>query len=118
MYERFKHLLEVNDVTPYRVSKETGISSATFTEWKKGDYVPKRDKLKKLAEYFKVPVSYFYGENEAEIESVQMSVSLDSLATDLRADQRNIIKLAATLSPEQVRAVDMFIKALKGDTPH
>ena len=117
MYERFKHLLEVNDVTPYRVGKETGIPSTTFSEWKAGRSVPKRDKLKKIADYFEVPVSYFYGEDEQEVETVQMGISLDSLATDLREDQRNIIKVAASLTPDQVKAVDMFIRALKGEVP-
>lgn len=117
MYERFKHLLEVNDVTPYRVGKATGISSTTFSEWKAGRSIPKRDKLKKIADYFGVPVTYFYGEDEEEVETVQMNISIDSLAEDLREDQRQIIKVAASLSPEQVKAVDMFIKALKGNGP-
>ena len=40
-------------------SKETGVSTATLSSWKAGDYVPKIDKLQKIADYFGVPVTYF-----------------------------------------------------------
>jgi repressor LexA len=59
MYEKFLVLLEQSQKTPYQVSKDTGISSATLTNWKQGNYVPKTDKLKVLADYFGVTVDYF-----------------------------------------------------------
>lgn len=59
MYEKFAALLEKTNKTAYLVSKETGIATATLTEWKKGTYTPKVDKLQILAEYFKVPLEYF-----------------------------------------------------------
>lgn len=34
MYDKFKKLLDENNVTPYRVSKDTGISTTTLTKWK------------------------------------------------------------------------------------
>lgn len=59
MYEKFQMLLEKKEVTAYEVSKQTGIAQSTFSEWKKGTYKPKVDKLKVLADYFGVPLSYF-----------------------------------------------------------
>ena len=56
MYEKFAALLSKNDVTAYQVSKETGISTSTLTEWKQGKYTPKLDKLVKIAAYFNVPI--------------------------------------------------------------
>ena len=38
MYDKFLKLLEARGVTPYRVHKETGISSATLSDWKNGQY--------------------------------------------------------------------------------
>lgn len=58
-YEKFEKLCEIKDVTPYKVAKETGVSTATLSSWKNGRYVPKKDKLKILADYFGVDVSYF-----------------------------------------------------------
>lgn len=59
MYEKFVELLEKTNKTAYQVSKDTGIATATFTEWKKGTYKPKVDKLKVLADYFGVSIEYF-----------------------------------------------------------
>lgn len=59
MYEKFAHLLEETHKTAYQVSKDTGIATATLTEWKNGTYSPKVDKLMILADYFKVPLEYF-----------------------------------------------------------
>lgn len=61
MYEKFVKLLEENNVTAYRVAKDTGISSVVFSEWKKGKSNPKVDKLKVLAKYFGVEIDYFLG---------------------------------------------------------
>ena len=59
MYEKFAELLEKNNVTAYQVAKATGVATATLTEWKKGTYTPKVDKLKKIADYFGVSIEYF-----------------------------------------------------------
>ena len=58
MYEVFEKLLKANGVTAYRVGKETGISTATLTQWKKGVSTPKQDKLQKIADYFNVSLEY------------------------------------------------------------
>lgn len=59
MYERFLDLLEQTKETPYQVAKATGISTATLTNWKKGKYRPKVEKLKILADHFGVSVDHF-----------------------------------------------------------
>ena len=59
MYAKYAKLRDERGVTDYKVSQETGISTATLTEWKQGKYNPKTDKLKKLADYFGVTVDYF-----------------------------------------------------------
>lgn len=59
MYAKFDTLCKEREVTPYRVSKVTGISQSTLSDWKNGKSQPKLDKLKKLAEFFKVSIDYF-----------------------------------------------------------
>lgn len=59
MYEKFAELLEKTNKTAYQVSRETGISTSTLTNWKQGKYTPKVDKLKILANYFGVSIEYF-----------------------------------------------------------
>ena len=62
MYEKFEKLLKENGITPYKVSKDTGIATSTLSSWKTGEYVPKVDKLQILADYFGVPLEYFLKE--------------------------------------------------------
>lgn len=62
MYKKFEKLLENKNVTAYQVAQATGIATATLSAWKAGTYVPKLDKLLKIAEYFDVPLEYFVKE--------------------------------------------------------
>ena len=64
MYDRFQMLLDQKGIKPSDVAKTTGIRASTFSDWKKGRYTPKLDKLQKIADYFGVPVEYFSGEPE------------------------------------------------------
>lgn len=61
MYEIFQRLLDEKGITAYKVAKETGISTATLSSWKKGRYTPKKEKLQKIADYFDVRLEYLTG---------------------------------------------------------
>ena len=56
----FRKLLEERGVSAYRISKETGLDVSTLSNWKNEHYEPKVDKIKKVADYFGVPITYFY----------------------------------------------------------
>lgn len=64
MYERFVQLLQENNVTPYRVSKETGVKQTTLSDWKTGRATPKTATLQKIADYFKVSLDWLTGNSE------------------------------------------------------
>lgn len=68
MYLRYAALRDKKGITDYRVSKETGISTATLSNWKQGNYEPKLDKLLALAKYFGVSVEYFTNDVSCKIE--------------------------------------------------
>ncbi len=59
MYAKYAKLRDKKGVTDYRVAKDIGISQVTLSEWGKGLYTPKADKLMKLADYFGVNIEYF-----------------------------------------------------------
>lgn len=59
MYKKFSELLQKHNITAYKVSKDTGITQATLSDWKHGKSTPKVDKLLKIADYFGVDVRYF-----------------------------------------------------------
>ncbi len=58
MYKKFVELLQKNNTTAYQVSKATGVSQSTLSDWKTGRATPKVDKLCKIAEYFGVTINY------------------------------------------------------------
>ena len=55
-YDVFEKLCTEKGVKPGRAADEIGISRATVTNWKKNGYSPRRDILKKIAQYFGVSV--------------------------------------------------------------
>lgn len=58
MYEIFEQLLQRYGVSAYKVSKETGVTQSTLSDWKRGRSTPKTENMKKLADYFGVTVDY------------------------------------------------------------
>lgn len=64
LYKKFERLLHEQNITAYRVAKDTGISSNCFSAWKHGKTTPKFDKIVKIANYFNVPLEYFTKEND------------------------------------------------------
>ena len=60
-YKRFEELLAAKNTTVYRVSKETGISASTFSDWKSGRSVPKAEKMKRIADFFGISLDSLLG---------------------------------------------------------
>lgn len=51
LYQTYADLRDSRGLSDYRVAKDTGISFATFTRWKKGEYTPRVETLEKIARY-------------------------------------------------------------------
>ena len=60
-YEYFEQILKDKGLKAYDVSKATGIRSGVFSDWKKGRYTPKADKMQKIADFLGVPVEPLLG---------------------------------------------------------
>ena len=87
MYEIFMQLLQDYGITPYKVSKETGISQSTFSDWKKGRSTPKSDNMKKIADYFGVSVDYLMTGKEEYVETVSTLTPKDERDISRRLEQ-------------------------------
>ena len=91
MYEIFEQLLSKYGVTAYKVAKETGITTATLTNWKQGKYTPKQDKLQKIADYFGVSLEYLMtGKKDAVKEKAPELTARDE--RDIAKDLNNIME--------------------------
>lgn len=85
MYEKFSKLLQDYGVSAYKVSKETGISQSVFSEWKRGKSQPKLDKLRKIADFFNVPITYFTenSDESIKVEAHNEPIYLDDETRDI-----------------------------------
>lgn len=108
MYETFEKLLKLHNITPYKVSKDTGIPYSALSDWKKGRSTPKKEKLEKLADYFSVSVDFLLGrekqmefglrftsDEEAKIY-IEIMNSLEKLNTDGVNEALRYIKYLTT----------------------
>nr|DAS42799.1 MAG TPA: Repressor protein CI [Caudoviricetes sp.] len=56
-YEKYASLRDEKGISDYQVWKDTGIATATLSDWKNGISKPKTDKLVILADYFGVSIN-------------------------------------------------------------
>ena len=60
-YSVFDALLKAHGVSVYQISKATGISASTFSDWKSGRSTPKADKMTRIADFFGVSLDELLG---------------------------------------------------------
>lgn len=61
-YKKYSTMRDERGMTDYEVSKLSGVSTSTLSNWKAGRYTPKADKVKNIANVFKVSIEYFLEE--------------------------------------------------------
>ena len=115
MYEKVEKLMASRGVSAYKVAKDLGFSQSLFTGWKKNQYEPKADKIQKIADYFGVPVSYFYGEEDKptyylDDETAEMAQALHD-DPNLRA----MFKATRKLSKEDIETFTKLIEGFKNE---
>ncbi|MDY6226014.1 XRE family transcriptional regulator [Veillonella caviae] len=85
MYSRYEQLLRENNLKTSTVARDTNITNSTFTAWRKGEYTPKYDKLKLIADYFGVTVEWLSGESDDREALPEIKKRIKHLA-----DEQNI----------------------------
>lgn len=103
-YKKFIDLCNSRGVSPTAVGAQIGVSKAAVSGWKNGS-LPRDPQLKRLADYFGVPVEYFSEETPAEIK--------ESPAP--RAEVEDIIKIYDMLTPERQKQLRAAIADLLKD---
>lgn len=120
MYEIYAKLKAEKGVTDYQISKSTGITRSTFSEWKRGKYIPKSEKLKKIADFFGVSLEYLTTGKDAEKESAEGTKYYFDNATAEMAqklyenrDMRILFDAAHNMSPEDLQMATDLLNRLK-----
>ncbi len=117
MYKIFEQLLQKYGVSAYKVSKETGITQSTLSDWKRGRSTPKSDNMKKIADYFGVTIDYLMTgieeppEKESPLTKRDEKEINDILSnTELLLQQEGLMFDGDPASPE---AIDSILAAMK-----
>lgn len=112
MYDIFVQLCQEKCVTPYRVSKETGVSQAALCTWKSGANTPRDSTLKRIADYFGVTLAYLKGESSVRAAGdEELGEYLDMLRS--REECRMLFSLARDATKEDVQRAVAVIEALR-----
>ena len=112
MYEILEILLNEKSITAYQLSKDTGISTATLSNWKKGKYKPKDDKLQIIADYFEVTLEYLKGLSKfrtKEEELVNISKELEYCSELTKSKSIKIPVLGKVVAGIPLEAIEEII---------
>lgn len=119
MYEIYELLLQKFDVTTYQVSKATGISQSTFSNWKSRRNHLSPDKLQKIADYFGVSIDYLMTGREKD-EKYYLNDETARMAQDIfeNKELRLLFDAARNADPEDLKALHSMLLALKRKEQH
>lgn len=94
MYSVFEKLCKEKGVTPSAVAIACGFAPSVVSRWKSGESNPKADKLKKIADYFGVSVTYLMvGEDVRATIEGDFADMLRMSSTDRIIEGNNDLKL-------------------------
>lgn len=116
MYEIFAKLLAAKGCSAYQVSKATGISQSTLSDWKNGKTTPKADKVKKIAEFFGVSEKYLMtGSDEPNGSAYYLNDETAAIAQSIfeNKELRLLFDAAKDAPPEDLSTVHAMLLALK-----
>lgn len=83
MYEVFEQLLQSHGVSSYKVSKDTGVTQTSLSNWKAGRSTPTTKTLQRIADYFGVTIDYLMtGKEEPKEKAPELTAK----------DERDITK--------------------------
>ena len=111
MYDIYEKVRNERGMTNADVSRLTGISAATLSQWKSGQYIPKAEKLVKIANALNCSVSILTGQ---KTEGLDYELSLNG-------NLRLMIEEARKLHENEQEYIVGLIKLLNSKhtkTPH
>lgn len=115
-YEIYKQLRDARQLTDTQVSEQSGVNRSTFSDWKNGRCEPKEKKLRKLCEFFGVPMSVFYPKTE-EQPSYYFDEKTANLAQEMFGNQELMMLVDASkkMKPKGLEALRKFVQVLAED---
>ena len=112
-YQVYEQIIKNKGLTSAEVSRGTGLSQTTFSEWKKGKAVPKMDKMRKIADFLGVSLECLVtGENS---DGYYYDRETAELAQEIfqNKDLHMLFDLTRDSSPEELKAFYDVVSIMK-----
>lgn len=108
--EKVKELCKARKVSIYRLEKELGFANGYIGQLKKGE-VP-LERLRKIADYFGLPISYFT--EEKEVPEYYLDPEAAEIAQELfeRPELKVLFKASRKVSAEDIKIIQNMVDAL------
>ena len=117
MYEIFEQLLQKYGVSAYKVSKATGVTQSTLSDWKRGRSTPKSENMKKLADYFGVSIDYLMtGNEETSDKEPQLKPKDERDIKNILANTEQLLKQDGLMfdgDPASPEAIESILSAMQ-----
>ena len=104
-YEVFQKLVEERGIRVADVCKATGLRQSMMSDWKRGKYSPKADKMQKIADFFHVPIDTFLAGRQpfvVQIPKMPLGAFVDS--EKMAREIANAIEQSVAVQPDGQRA--------------
>ena len=111
-WERVEKLRKAKGISQRDLERELDFSNGSYA---KGKYsMPTMYRIRKLADYFNVPIEYFYGQCDLEDISDNV-VAVENTKSDLTLQEKRMLAYFRLLNPEKQEAFLGIAKTLAED---
>ncbi len=120
--ERLEHALQNRGVKPAELSRKTGIPEGTISQYRKGAYVPKQNKLDKISKALNVSIDWLMGYDVSMNSSREESKKgkwipvLGLVRAGIPMDAVEYIIDYEEISEDMARQGEFFALQIKGDS--
>ena len=103
MFNKIEELLKSHNMTLNKLSKTVGLPYMTLKNWKLRGSSPRLENVKKIADYFEVPVEYFF---EDDSENLDQSINIKITDSTLNNSEVTGIKsITSSAKDEYIKKV-------------
>lgn len=101
LIKRLKDLMETREITAAELSRRSGIRASSISDYLKGKYEPKQDKIDKLAEALSVSPAWLMGYDAPMKKPIQEETSPTLNAQDERDIQKRLQEILDDMTKDE-----------------
>lgn len=114
-YENYCIVRDKMGYTDYKVAKETGIGTATMSNWKNGKYIPKSDKIQKIAALLNTTEKFIIDGEDDVSNSYYINEETAQVAQEIfeNKELRALFDVQRDMEADDLKALHNMALALK-----